>query len=81
MVILIATIIDLCSGAVASYFHGLAAIYIGVSISFGRKMIHWADEQFTYHFANDPVPSQSLNMELNMHVANVKVGLSTYEHG
>ncbi|MGN6710328.1 hypothetical protein [Anaerocolumna jejuensis] len=59
IVLLIATVIDLRNGAAASSFHGLAAIYIGVSISFGRKMIHWADEQFAYHFVHGPVPSQS----------------------
>ena len=58
MVILIATAIDLRNGAVASFFHGLAAIYIGVSISFGPKMIYWADERFAHRFAGGPSPSQ-----------------------
>jgi hypothetical protein len=51
LVLLIVTFIDLKNGAVASTVHGIAAIYIGVSIAFGHQMIAWADKQFSYYFA------------------------------
>ena len=49
LVLLIATAVDLYNGATASTVHGIAAIYLGVSIGFGKSMIAWADRQFTYH--------------------------------
>lgn len=56
LILLLATAIDLKNGAVANTFHGLAAVYIGVSVGFGRKMINWADEHFAYRFANGKKP-------------------------
>ncbi|KAB8137583.1 hypothetical protein F9U64_08690 [Gracilibacillus oryzae] len=56
LVLLIATVIDLKNGATATVIHGIAAIYIGVSISFGHQMIRWADVRFAYYFANGPKP-------------------------
>ncbi len=58
MLLLIITALDLRSGAEASFFHGLAAIYIGVSLSFGHKMIQWADARFAHRFANGPAPAK-----------------------
>jgi hypothetical protein len=55
--LLVATAIDLQSGSEASFIHGLAAYYIGMTIAFGKKMIHWADERFAYKFANGPKPA------------------------
>lgn len=46
LILLISTGIDLYRGASASTAHGLAAVYIGVSIAFGKNMIAWADEKF-----------------------------------
>lgn len=56
VLLLITTVIDLRSGVVATPFHGLAAIYIGVSLSFGHKMISWTDERFAHRFANGSAP-------------------------
>jgi hypothetical protein len=53
-----ATVIDLRAGATADVFHGLAAIYVGVSIAFGRRMIRWADERFAHRFAGGPPPKR-----------------------
>lgn len=50
LVLLIATAVDLYNGATATTVHGIAAIYLGVSIAFGKSMIAWADRQFTYYF-------------------------------
>lgn len=57
LALLIATVIDLRSGKEATMVHGVAAIYIGVSIAFGHRMIQWADQRFAYLFANGPAPT------------------------
>lgn len=57
LALLIATAIDLRNGATADFFHGLAAVYIGVSIAFGKRMIRWADERFFHKFAGGPAPT------------------------
>jgi hypothetical protein len=57
LALLIFTAVDLRNGATASFFHGLAAVYIGVSIAFGHRMIRWADERFAYYFAHGPSPT------------------------
>ncbi len=56
LLLLIFTLFDLKNGATADMFHGLAAIYIGASISWGRQMIQWADRQFVYRFAGGEKP-------------------------
>lgn len=56
LLLLILTGVDLRNGATATFVHGLAAVYIGVSIAFGPRMIQWADEQFAYRFAGGPAP-------------------------
>lgn len=47
--LLIVTSIDLYGGATATYAHAIAAVYIGISIAFGKSMIQWADERFQYY--------------------------------
>lgn len=51
LVLIIITSVDLYMGATATVAHGLAAVYIGVSLSFGKSMIQWVDERFQYHIA------------------------------
>jgi hypothetical protein len=51
LLLLIATSIDLYRGASASMAHGLAAVYIGVSIAFGKSMIQWADTRFQHYIS------------------------------
>lgn len=49
LILLIAASVDLMRGAVATTAHAIAAIYIAVSIVFGKQMIRWADERFRYY--------------------------------
>ncbi|WP_069165058.1 hypothetical protein [Nocardia altamirensis] len=56
VLLLTAAVIDLRRGGETSFTHGLAAIYIGVSIAFGPQMIDWADQRFAHRFAGGPAP-------------------------
>ncbi|SDW20699.1 hypothetical protein SAMN05421781_0838 [Marinococcus luteus] len=49
LVLLIAASVDLMRGALATTAHAIAAIYIAVSIVFGKQMIRWTDERFRYY--------------------------------
>lgn len=59
LLLIAVTIIDLRGGAEAGFMHGLAAVYIGVTIAFGHRMIQWADVRFAHRFAGGekPVPA------------------------
>lgn len=46
VVLLVLLLIDLRSGAVADWSHGLAAVYLGVSVVFGRDLVAAADRRF-----------------------------------
>lgn len=62
--LLILTIFDLKNGADATMAHGIAAIYIGVSIAYGKQMIKWADIKFQYYFLKiDNRPAKLYGME------------------
>ncbi|MEK4854562.1 hypothetical protein NST04_32310 [Paenibacillus sp. FSL H7-0756] len=41
--------VDLSRGATATTAHALAAVYISISLIFGKSMIAWADERFRYY--------------------------------
>lgn len=58
LILLAATIIDIRQGGEAGFVHGLAAVYIGVTVAFGHGMIKWADERFAYKFANGSKPEE-----------------------
>ena len=58
LVLLVATVLDLRHGGVASTAHGLAAIYLGVSVAWGHSMVRWADVRFAHRFAGGPPPSR-----------------------
>jgi hypothetical protein len=58
LVLLAATIIDLRSGGEAATPHALAAVYIGVSVAWGHRMMRWADARFAYRFAGGPPPER-----------------------
>jgi hypothetical protein len=58
LVLLAATIVDLRNGGEAATPHALAAVYIGVSVAWGHRMIRWADERFAYRFAGGPPPER-----------------------
>ncbi|MEK5028923.1 hypothetical protein [Paenibacillus sp. FSL M7-1046] len=57
LVLIAVAVIDLRNGAEATFMHSLSAIYIGVSIAWGHRMIKWADERFAYRFAGGPKPA------------------------
>jgi hypothetical protein len=58
LVLLTTAVVDLRRGAEADLRHALAAIYLGVSIAFGHRVIGWADGQFAYRFAGGPRPAR-----------------------
>lgn len=49
LILLITTAIDLMNGATAATPHAIAAVYIAVSLVFGKSMITWADDRFRYY--------------------------------
>jgi len=49
LILIIITGLDLYRGAAATYAHAISAVYIGVSIVFGKSMIAWADARFRYY--------------------------------
>jgi hypothetical protein len=59
LALLIFTVIHLRSGAEAQPADGLAAVYLGVSIAFGHRMLRWADARFAHRFAGGPPPPPS----------------------
>jgi hypothetical protein len=54
LVVLAASVIDLRGGATASSWHALAAVYIGVSVAFGPRIVAWADARFAERYAGVP---------------------------
>jgi hypothetical protein len=58
LVLLTATTIDLRRGGEAALPHALAAVYIGVSVAWGQRMISWADARFAHRFAGGPPPER-----------------------
>ncbi len=49
LILLITTSVDLMNGATAETPHAIAAVYISVSLVFGKSMIKWADDRFRYY--------------------------------
>lgn len=58
VVLLVVTALDLRRGAEVTAFHGLAAIYLGISVALGHRMVRWADRWFAYRFAGGPRPTK-----------------------
>ena len=56
VVLLAATVIDLRRGGAAGLSHGLAAVYLGVSVAYGHQLVRWADQRFAHRFAGGPAP-------------------------
>ncbi|WP_336789937.1 hypothetical protein [Paenibacillus sp. MMO-177] len=73
LVLLAATAYDLHQGGEASFIHGLAAIYIGVSVAFGSRMIRWADIRFAHRFAGGPPPEPKVRHGVE-HARNERKG-------
>lgn len=59
LVLLVASAMDLrYGGGEADLAHGLAAIYLGVSVAWGHSMVRWADARFAHRFAGGPPPER-----------------------
>ncbi|MEE1927493.1 hypothetical protein V1J52_04710 [Streptomyces sp. TRM 70351] len=56
VVLLVATAADLRNGAEPDFTHGLAAVYIGFTLTHGHYLIRWADARFAHRFADGPPP-------------------------
>jgi hypothetical protein len=68
LILLITTSLDLYRGATSTKAHAIAAVYIGVSICFGKSMIKWADERFRYYVIKEsPKPIKLYGMEHAIH--------------
>ena len=68
LILLIATSVDMYRGATATTAHALAAVYIGVSIVFGKSMIAWADERFRYYITKQgPKPLKRIGIDYAKH--------------
>jgi hypothetical protein len=67
VVLLIVSVLDLRRGADADPAHGLAAVYLAVSIAFGSQMIRWADLKFAHRFTGAPVPPKRQGAERASH--------------
>lgn len=67
LMLLIATAVNLRAGATAGVAHGLAAIYIGFSLAYGHRLIHWADVRFAHRFAGGPAPVKLYGAAYSLH--------------
>ena len=54
--ILVVAVVDIRSGGTATPVHGVAALYVGFSVAFGRTIIRWADERAAHRWAGGPAP-------------------------
>lgn len=66
VILLTAVVINLRSGGEASFFHGLAALYLGVSIVYGHRLVMWADVRFAQRFAHGPAPVKTYGTTYTM---------------
>ena len=56
--LLAATTVDLRRGGEAAFPHAVAAVYIGVSVAWGHRIITWADVRVARRFADGPPPER-----------------------
>ncbi|GAA4683699.1 hypothetical protein GCM10023347_43530 [Streptomyces chumphonensis] len=56
VVLLVATAADLRDGGEPGWRHGLAAVYIGFTVTHGHYLVRWADARFAHRFAGGPPP-------------------------
>jgi len=57
-VLLAVAALDLAQGGRADWMHGLAALYIGVSLAYGKRMVAWADARFAHRRDGRPLPAR-----------------------
>ena len=58
VVLLVATARDLADGAEPNWTHGLAAVYLGFTLTHGRYLLHWADGHAEHRLAGGPPPAK-----------------------
>lgn len=58
VVLLVATVADLLTGAEATWTHGLAALYLGFTVGFGRYTVHKVDAWVAWRFFDGPRPAR-----------------------
>lgn len=56
LAILVTAVVDLRTGGTPSAAHGLAALYIGVSVAFGPQIVRWADVRAAHRWSDGPAP-------------------------
>jgi hypothetical protein len=56
--LLMFTVLDLRSGTIATFAHGLATAYVGFTVAFGPIVISWTDQRFAHRFGGGPAPSR-----------------------
>ncbi|RZT88663.1 hypothetical protein EV383_5607 [Pseudonocardia sediminis] len=56
LVLIVASLADVAGGSPPGPVHGLAAVYLGVTVAFGHSLIRWADVRFAHRFAGGPAP-------------------------
>lgn len=58
VVLLVATVGDLLRGSEPTWTHGLAALYLGYTVAFGRWTVHKVDGWVAWRFFDGPRPAQ-----------------------
>ncbi|MCB5177835.1 hypothetical protein [Streptomyces antimicrobicus] len=56
LLLLVVTAIDIKNGAAPSWTHGLAALYLGYTVAYGRYTVRWLDAHAAYRFGGGPKP-------------------------
>lgn len=56
VILLVATVGDLLRGAEPTWTHGLAAVYLGFTVGFGKLTVHTVDAWVAHRFAGGPPP-------------------------
>lgn len=56
VVLLVATVGDLLRGGEATWTHGLAALYLGFTVAFGKRTVHAVDAWVAHRFVGGPAP-------------------------
>ncbi|MGK9044328.1 hypothetical protein [Mammaliicoccus vitulinus] len=63
LILLITTSVDLINGATAEIPHAIAAVYVAVSLVFGKSMIKRADDRFRYYVIKEgPKPYKPVGL-------------------
>lgn len=57
LVLLVLTVVDLRAGSEPHAAHGLAAVYLGMSVAFGHQLVRAADVRVAHRLAGGPAPA------------------------